>query len=465
MPDLDPVRFDFSKMMAPHLPGGVDAAELEGGLSDAFPAAHAAVEARRAAGDMGFFDLPYATETIQQVRELADGFGQWFEDVVVLGIGGSGLGTFALREALLGPGWNDRSDEEREHFPRLHVVDNPDPFTFRRLLERLDPSRVLFNVVSKSGSTAETMAQYLAARAWVEDELDPDQARGHFLFTTDPDRGALRQIAEAEEIPTAPVPENVGGRFSVLSPVGLLPAAVCGVDVEGLLAGAARMEERCRTDRLLENPAGLLATLLHRADTSDGRPIHVLMPYADQLRSLALWFQQLWAESLGKTVPGDGEPVHLGPTPLASVGATDQHSLVQLFMEGPHDKVVLFVGVEDRGGDVVVPERHPEIAALSYLGGHGLGELLETERRATAEALRRRGRPSATFLLPRVDAGSLGQLIMLFQVATVYAGALYGVDPLDQPGVELGKTLTYGLMGRDGYEAPILEEGDERWVV
>ena len=465
MPDLDPIRFDFSKMMAPHLPGGVDAAELEGGLSDAFPAAHAAVEERRAAGDMGFFDLPYATETVKQVQELADGFGQWFEDVVVLGIGGSGLGTFALREALLGPGWNDRSDEEREHFPRLHVVDNPDPFTFRRLLERLDPSRVLFNVVSKSGSTAETMAQYLAARAWVEDELDPDQARGHFLFTTDPDRGALRQIAEAEEIPTAPVPENVGGRFSVLSPVGLLPAAVCGVDVEGLLAGAARMEERCRTDRLLENPAGLLATLLHRADTADGRPIHVLMPYADQLRSLALWFQQLWAESLGKTAPGDGEPVYLGPTPLASVGATDQHSLVQLFMEGPHDKVVLFVGVEDRGGDVVVPERHPEIAALSYLGGHGLGELLETERRATAEALRRRGRPSAAFLLPRVDAGSLGQLIMLFQVATVYAGALYGVDPLDQPGVELGKTLTYGLMGRDGYEAPTLEEGDERWVV
>ena len=333
--------------------------------------------------------------------------------------------------------------------------------TFRRLLERLDPSRVLFNVVSKSGSTAETMAQYLAAREWVEEGLEDGQARGHFLFTTDPGRGALRRIAQAEEIPALPVPENVGGRFSVLSPVGLLPAAVCGVDVEALLAGAARMEERCRTDVLLENPAGLLATLLHRADTETGRPIHVFMPYADRLRAVALWFQQLWAESLGK-VRGDG---HVGPTPLASLGASDQHSLVQLFMEGPHDKVVLFVGVEDRAEEVVIPDRHPEIPELAYLGGHGLGELLDVERRATAEALRRRGRPNATFLLPRTDPASLGQLLMLLQIATVYAGALYGVDPLDQPGVELGKTLTYGLMGREGHEAPSLDEGDPRWVV
>lgn len=458
------LRLDFGNLLAPRVEGGLDPQRLSGDLAQAFSTAHAAVEERRAGGAMGFFDLPYASETHAEVRRLADGFGQWFEDVVVLGIGGSGLGTVMLRDALLGPFWNDRDDDERDHFPRLHVVDNPDPATFRALLGRLDPARTLFDVVSKSGSTAETMAQYLVARAWMEDALDADKARGHFLFTTDPSEGALRRIAEAEGVPSLPVPPNVGGRFSVLSPVGVFPAAVCGVDVDALLAGAAAMEERCRTEDLRRNPAGLLAVALHQADLEQGRSVHVLMPYADRLRSMALWFQQLWAESLGKRRGGDDrEPV--GPTPLPSAGATDQHSLLQLLMEGPQDKVVLFVAVEDPGADVEVPHRHPGIPALSYLGGHTLGELLDTERRATAEALRRAGRPNATLLLPRIDAEVLGQTIMLFEIATVYAGALYGVDPLDQPGVELSKRLTYGLMGREGFEAPEIDDTEGRWTV
>lgn len=459
------LRLDYANLMQPHVSGGVEAGRISGELAARFAVAYAAVETRRDGGDMGFFDLPYATETARQVRELADGFGQWFHDVVVLGIGGSGLGAVTVRDALLGPFWNERSDEERDHFPRLHVVDNPDPFTFEALLRRLDPAKTLFNVVSKSGSTAETMSQYLVARAWVEEGVGPDHARGHFLFTTDPARGALRQIAEAQGIPAVPVPENVGGRFSVLSPVGLLPAAVCGVDLDALLAGAAAMEARCRTPELDRNPAGILATLLHAADTEQGRPIHVLMPYVDRLRSSALWFQQLWAESLGKAIGLDGRPRNTGPTPMASVGATDQHSLLQLFMEGPHDKVVLFVALEEAGTDVAIPQVHPEIPSLSYLGGKTLGQLLDAERRATAEALRRAGRPNATLVFPRLDAHALGEFFMLLEIATVYAGALYGVDPLDQPGVELGKILTYGLMGREGYDVPSLDGGDPRWIV
>jgi len=460
------LRLDVANLFQPHLEDGVEPERLEPELQDRFTAALETTTRRREAGEMGFFDLPYARDTAGRVQELADGFGQWFEDVVVLGIGGSGLGAIALSHALLGPGWNARDDEARDHYPRLHVVDNPDPATLHDLLGRLDPARVLFNVVSKSGSTAETMAQYLLARRWVEDALGADQARGHFLFTTDPTRGALRRLAEGEDIPALPVPENVGGRFSVLSPVGLLPAAVCGVDVAALLEGAARMEERCRVEDLTANPAGMLAVLLHEADTGQGRPIHVLMPYADRLRSVALWFQQLWAESLGKRRDGgDGTTVGVGPTPLASSGAVDQHSLMQLFMEGPADKVVLFVGVEDRGEEPLIPDCHPGLPSLSYLAGHTLGALLDAELQASAEALRRRGRPNATLTMPRIDAASLGELLMLFQVATVLAGALYGVDPLDQPGVELGKELTYGLLGRDGFDAPSLDPGDPRWVL
>ena len=462
---MEPIQFDFGNMMAPALEGGVEPGTFDGAMSEAFGEAHAAVEAQRSSGVLGFLDLPYASETAEQVRTLAEGYGQWFEDLVVLGIGGSGLGAKALRDALLGPFWNDRTDEERDHFPRLHVVDNPDPYTMSGLFERVDPARTLYNVVSKSGATAETMAQYLLIRERVDAVVGAEAARGHFLFTTDPTSGALRRIGEAEDIPMLPVPENVGGRFSVLSPVGLLPAAVCGVDLTALLSGAAAMEERCRSGRLSENPAGVLAALLHHADRVQRRPIHVLMPYSDRLRSVALWFQQLWAESLGKARTIGGEPTATGPTPVAAVGATDQHSFLQLLMEGPSDKVVVFIEVTDHGPDSVIPQRHPEIKELAYLGGHSLGELINTERRATAEALRLEGRPNATFFMPAVEESTLGQLLMLLQVATVYAGALYGVDPLDQPGVELSKRLTYGLMGREGVDRPDLPDPDPRWIL
>ncbi|MEX0980261.1 MAG: glucose-6-phosphate isomerase [Gemmatimonadota bacterium] len=463
---MNPLKLDYNNMLAPRLDGsGMDPDALEGKVAERFRAAWEDVEARRATGEMGFFDLPWASHTLEQVQELADGFGQWFENLVVLGIGGSALGTRMLGDALLGPWWNEGDGEAREHYPRLYVLENVDPDTVADLLARLDLRKTLFNVVSKSGSTAETMAQYLVVADLLRREVGEEKVRGHFLFTTDPDAGPLRQLADAEGIPSLPVPPNVGGRFSVFSPVGLLPAAVTGIDIHALLAGAATMEERCRTPELRQNPAGMVASLLHAADTEGGAPIHVLMPYADRLRTVGLWFQQLWAESLGKAVDRAGNPVHTGPTPLPALGATDQHSQIQLFMEGPPDKVVVFVAVAESPDPVEIPPLHPGIPALSYLGGHSLKELLDTERRATAEALRLRGRPNMTVEVERVSAHTLGELVMLFQIATVYAGALYDVDPLDQPGVELSKELTYGLLGREGHERPDIDPGDPRWTI
>ncbi len=185
-----------------------------------------------------------------------------------------------------------------------------------------------------------------------------------------------------------------------------------------------------------------------------GAPIHVLMPYSDRLRSFAAWFQQLWAESLGKARDREGKEVNAGPTPLPALGATDQHSLLQLLMEGPRDKVVLFMGVGGVKDPVEIPALRPEFPALSYLGGHTLSELLDTERRATMEALRQEGRPNLSMEVEDLTPRALGELFMLFQIATVFAGALYGVDPLDQPGVELSKKLTYGLLGQGGVRTP-----------
>jgi glucose-6-phosphate isomerase len=238
--------------------------------------------------------------------------------------------------------------------------------------------------------------------------------------------------------------------------VGLLPAALVGIDVEGLLAGARRAVERAEAEDLLQNPAALYAALHWAADTELGAGVHVLMPYTDRLRDFAEWYRQLWAESLGKRVNRQGKVVHVGPTPVAAVGATDQHSQVQLFMEGPFDKIITFATVDDLGADVPIPELSgstgPLPPDLDYLRGHSLGALLRAEYEATSTALAQMGRMSCTLSLPDLSPASVGEAIMFFQLATGYAGAWYGIDPFDQPGVELGKRLTYAAMGRPGYQ-------------
>jgi glucose-6-phosphate isomerase len=338
-----------------------------------------------------------------------------------------------------------------------------DPGAVLDTVEHLDLRRTLFNVVSKSGSTAETMALYLVIEGRLIEEVGTEKAGEHFVFTTDPENGPLRSIAETEGIESLSIPGNVGGRFSVLSPVGLFPAALGGIDVVGLLAGAARADEYCRTPTLRENPAGLVATLLHTAHSESGASIHVMMPYSERLRSFSFWFQQLWAESLGKAHDRSGNVVHTGPTPLPAVGVTDQHAQVQLFIEGPLDKVVIFLAVTGAQRDMEIGKHRASIPSVGYLGGHTVGQLLDAERKATSEALRQNGRANMTLEIEGLDASTLGELFMFMSVATVYAGALYDVNPLDQPGVELGKRLTYGLMGREGYDSPEPSDSDGRW--
>ena len=452
---------DYNAMLSPRLGRGLEPERLAA-MADPFRAVHADTAARRASGELGFFALPYEQQVTQQIRRFADGLGQAFDTIVVLGIGGSALGTTAMQHALLKPHWNELDLEQRDGYPRLYVLDNIDPTTIAPLLQRLDVRRTLFNVVSKSGTTAETMAQFLIVRERLIAELG-DGYRRHLVFTTDPEKGVLRQIAGDEDVATLPIPGNVGGRFSVLSAVGLLPAALVGVDIEGLLAGARDMDERCASDDLMRNPAALFAALQFLYDTEHASPIHVMMAYSDRLYGVSDWFRQLWAESLGKRHARDGVVVHRGPTPVKALGATDQHSQVQLYIEGPYDKTFTFLtaGVPQ---DLAIPAAYDAIPSAAYLGGHTLGELLAAEGKATAQALAQQGRPSMTIELPTLDAHGLGQLFMLLQIATVYAGALYGVDPLDQPGVELGKELTYGMMGRPGFEAPAHDAADDRWV-
>lgn len=397
---------------------------------------------------------PVRGEHTLAVMSLVDRFRDRTDNLIVLGIGGSALGNIALQSALNPLHYNLMPRDVRNG-PRLFVLDNVDPTMISQTITQVhrdDPGfeRTLVNVVSKSGETAETAAQFLIVRRMLESVLG-DAARDHIVATTDPAGGTLRAISDTQGYATLPVPEGVGGRFSVLSPVGLFSAAMCGLDIDAVLDGAALMDERCSDDDIGQNPAALLAWLLITL-TARGQHNHVLMPYANALLPLADWYRQLWAESLGKRVDVDGNEVFVGPTPLKALGATDQHSQIQLYREGPNDKVVGFIEVEQFADDRTIQDDFGT-TPLSYLRDRTLAELLTAEKRATEFALCESGRPNYTIRMPQINAHTIGQFIQLWQMTTAYAGRLLNINAYDQPAVETGKLATFGLMGRTGYEA------------
>ncbi len=385
---------------------------------------------------LGWIAVPEDTATARAALRYREA-NPWVTDVVVLGIGGSALGAQAVHEAL-----GDRR-------VGLHFVDNVEPEPVVRLLERLNPRTTLVNVISKSGTTAETMAAFLVFRKWLEDALGADWKR-HVAVTTDPKKGVLRPYAERHGLTAFSIPPTVGGRFSVLTPVGLVPLAFAGVDLEGLLAGARKANETAAAPVAENLPAqtALVQYLYYRR----GKPISVLMPYSTRMRLVPDWFVQLHAESLGKAESKTGSRVHVGPTPLKAVGTTDQHAQVQLYREGPFDKLVVFVRLKRPTTDLELPAVEG-LEALGYLFGKRLFELLTAEAKATAHALAKARRPNYTIHLEQLDAYHLGWLLQHLMWQTAILGELLGVNAFDQPGVELGKQYTYALMGRAGFEA------------
>lgn len=414
---------------------------LEGTLRDADGWLRS--DANRCRDGFGWLDLPRAdlAEVIEAGKWLAA-----FDAVIQVGIGGSALGNLMVANALLHPCHNELSRSERG--PRLYVADNADPAGTRALWQMVDPSRTALVVVSKSGSTAETMANFLWLWENLKKALGEERALRQLLVVTDPEKGLLRAFVAEKNCRSLPLPSTVGGRYSVLSAVGLAASAALGVDVADLQAGARAMDEALLGAKTVEeNPAWLLAGL-HWLHFLRGRNMTVLMPYADGLRDFTEWFAQLWGESLGK----DGK----GSTPLRALGAVDQHSQVQLYTAGPDDKLFTIIDVADRGERLVLPApSDASLASLAYLGGQEMGAMLRAEARATAATLASLGRPVLWLEIPRLDAFRLGGLVYLYEIVTALTGRLFSVDPFDQPGVEQGKRFTYGLMGRKGFE----EEG------
>ncbi|MBQ5488379.1 MAG: glucose-6-phosphate isomerase, partial [Clostridia bacterium] len=289
------------------------------------------------------------------------------------------------------------------------------------------------------------------------DRFGEEGLRDHLIATTDKEKGNLVGIARKYNLRTFVVPDGVGGRFSELCPVGLLPAAVAGVDIRTLLDGAGFMDELCSVPEPEKNPALMLAGLEVLAMEDHGANVGVLMPYADSLKYMSDWYAQLWAESLGKKKTVNGEMKRFGQTPVKSLGVTDQHSQVQLYTDGPFDKTITFLGVMNFRTEVTIPHAFDDIPNVAFLSGHTLNELITAERIATEHAVTVSGHMNKTVLIPEVNEFTLGQLLMLFEMQTAFAGELLGIDAFDQPGVEEGKNATYALLGKPGYDEKLAE--------
>ncbi|UQZ88398.1 glucose-6-phosphate isomerase [Deltaproteobacteria bacterium Smac51] len=443
------VTLDYNNLMADVIgEAGLTETDLSA-IRDSLNSAVKNVENQYKKGGLAFMDLPFKNDDVKKYQALADKYKK-FENVVVLGIGGSALGTKAIFNALRPMNHNSLPAAKRG-WPRLFVADNIDPEGFNILLDSLDIRKTVFNVISKSGATAETMSQFLIIYDRLKRDLGKTTLKDHLLITTDPSGGVLRKIVDSQDLSSLEVPPGVGGRFSVMTAVGLAPLAMAGVDIAGLLAGAAACQNE-PTDDVMANKAALFAGLNWYLTTKKKRGSMVMMPYADSLEQVADWFGQLWNESLGKAKLLNGKDAATGQTAIKALGATDQHSQLQLYMEGPKDKTICFLRTESFRNNINIPkifEEHPELA---YLGGHSMGELLNFEQKGTARALAASGRPNLTLSMPQVTPASVGYLLHMLEVATVISGVLYKIDPLDQPGVELGKKYTYGLMGRDGFD-------------
>lgn len=381
---------------------------------------------------LAFAQLPYQEEALLRELTEAEKYAEGMDTFVVIGIGGSDLGTRTVVNALL-------SNYQR----RIYFAgDTTDPKQLVDLSAELDLAKTLFIVVSKSGNTVEPAAAFIYFQDLANQQLGAETAVKHFVLLTDAHSGSLRKLASDKGYPSV-VHGEVGGRYSVLSTVGMLPAHYLGLNVAEFLRGARELADQLVQSASNQDFALSYAVWLFQQAQS-GKNINVLIPYAYGLTEFSMWFKQLWAESLGKN--------NSGTTPYNVVGPAFQHSTLQLFNEGPDDKMFTFITAKRARQDVNLPPDAAGLADFQFLAGRSFQEILTGEYETTSFALRKYGRQMATLEIDQLDEYNLGQLFYFFELVTLYSGYMYRVNPFDQPGVELSKNAMFGLLGKPGFE-------------
>ncbi len=447
------MRIDFNNMLQTGVgPHGISLEDFER-ESVRVKDVHSAMCSKQP--QMAWRNLPYnQDDIIKDIEKKAKEINESFENFVVLGIGGSALGSKALFTALKHTHYNALPREKRRGV-RFYVEDNVDPDRMNALFDIIDVSKTAFHVITKSGNTVETMSQFMIVLSMLKEKLG-DNYKDNIVITTDKEHGIMKKICNQYGFKTYIVPDGVGGRFSVLSPVGLLSAAVLNIDIRAMLAGAAEMDKACVNGDLYKNPAYMYA-LLYTIAMRQGVNISVMMPYADGLLNMAEWYAQLWAESLGKSTDNQGKTVNAGQTPVRALGVTDQHSQIQLYTEGPFDKIVTFIEVENFNTKLTIPNPPIDVMDAAYLSGQTLNRLIASEMVATEYAVTKAGKMNMRITLQKTDASEIGKLFFFLEMATAAAGEFLQINAFDQPGVEEGKIATFALMGREGYEKKAAE--------
>lgn len=385
--------------------------------------------------EQGWLKSPDDQGMLKRIKALARE-KKFVKNCLVLGIGGSDLATRALYQALGG---------KNSAVKLFFAGSNTDPDELFEILKSLNLRQTLINIVSKSGNTLEPMLCFFRVLGALKKAVGKNYGR-QVVATTDAKNGVLREMAEKYQWDALPVPSNIGGRFSALTDVGLFPLALARIDIGRLLRGAKNQRNEFIEKAVSHNAPAIFAALQYLAYTVHGQKIQVLMPYSHKLRQFGFWYRQLWAESLGKRVDRNNRVVKIGPTPVAALGAADQHSQIQLYNEGPHDKTVTFIEIEKFDHDLEAPQALNEMPGLSHLAGKKFSQIIQAERLATALALNQNNRPNGTIFLPRIDEERMGELIMFFELAAAVSGELYNVNAYDQPGVEAGKRALRDLI-------------------
>ncbi|HEY8443394.1 MAG TPA: glucose-6-phosphate isomerase [Clostridia bacterium] len=447
------LRFDYNNMMK-HALGEEEGFEpsIFEEHKELIELAYNKVMDNRGKGWQEWTNLPFTQQdVVKDILATAEKYRD-YDSVVVFGIGGSALGAIAVANALLHLRHNELPKSARRA-PKFYVEDNVDPERMQALLDVIDVKKSVFCVITKSGTTSETLAQFMIIQDILKKELG-EKAKENLIVITTIGKGTLYDIAVKEGYKVFGIGNGVGGRFSVLSPVGLVPLALVGIDIKALLEGAREMSEACFAPEVSKNPA-LCTAFLQYMSMRKGKNISVMMPYADSLKYMADFYCQLWGESLGKAIDNNNNLVHTGQTPVKALGVTDQHSQIQLYTEGPFDKVVTFIGVDNFRSTVKMPRL--DAAETEFLQDRTLNELINYERQATEYALTKYKRPNFTIILPEVNAHTVGELLQYFMYQTAYCGAMLDIDTYNQPGVEEGKQATFAMMGRKNYENKLAE--------
>lgn len=436
------------------------------GLTDAeidtlvakFPKHHENIEELRASGEGPFFDLPYRDN--KDLKALIKTHkGKW-ENLVILGTAGAAIGIQALLRGLCSERWNLLPARARKNGPRVFVVDNLDPASLRDLSEAIDPKKTLFHVVSKSGNTAETNAMFLWLTAFLKRKAGKTAVAKQIVVATHPERSPLAEAAAQEKVQILEMAGNLSDRFTILHPANLFPAALCGIDIDALLAGAAAMDQRCRHDRAMENPAYMHSLIHYLLTRKRRKTIHAMMAFSNRLMGAVDWYSHLLAVSLGKMLNKKGKAVHVGPSPAQCAGPSGNYGQMQLYQEGPFDKVLTFVTVKDHGVKMDVPKAYPKNEGMAYLGGSSVQDLMDYAYAGAAHVITTSGRPNMTIVLDDISEQSLGGLFFMLQLSTAMSAELYGIDAFDQPGVDSNKHAIFGRLGRAGFEdkGKLLEE-------